>query len=199
MAWAVAIQFIGIPLQAAAQNQAMFVVSRLIVGIGIGLSSVACPTYCSEVAPLKWRAFCLGMYYSFWYGGGMLASGITYGTAQIATSWAWRIPSLLQIVPAVLCLIVLPFIPESPRWLMMKGREGEALDALAVMGANGNTSDPVVVTQFKQIAETVAFERKNKASQNWADAFRTKNNRKRMMLACSCAVFGNISGSGIIS
>jgi MFS family permease len=199
MAWAVAIQFIGIPLQAAAQNQAMFVVSRLIVGVGIGLSSVACPTYCAEVAPLKWRAFCLGMYYSFWYGGGMLASGVTYGTAQITTSWAWRIPSLLQIVPAVLCLAVLPFIPESPRWLMMKGREAEALDTLAVMGANGNALDPIVVTQFKQISETVAFEKSNKASQNWVDAFSTKNNRKRMMLACSCAVFGNMSGSGIIS
>lgn len=199
MLWAVAIQAIGIPLQAAAQNPPMFVVSRLIVGIGIGLSSVACPTYCSEVAPLRWRSFCLGLYYSFWYGGGMLASGVTYGTAQMVSSWAWRLPSLLQVLPAVLCLIVLPFIPESPRWLMMNGREEEALDVLAIMSANGNASDSVVVTQFKQVSETVAFERSNKASQNWIDAFRTPINRKRMLLACSCAVIGNMSGSGIIS
>ncbi|EXJ92603.1 hypothetical protein A1O3_01155 [Capronia epimyces CBS 606.96] len=199
MAWAVAIACIGIPLQAAAQNQAMFIVSRLIVGIGVGLSSVACPTYCSEVAPLRWRAFCLGLYYSFWYGGGMLASGVTYGTAKIMSSWAWRLPSLLQIIPALLCLVVLPFIPESPRWLVYHGREAEALEVLAIMAADGDVSDPVVITQFKQVCDTVAFEKANKPSQSWLDTVKTRNSRKRMILACSCAVFGNMSGSGIIS
>ncbi|KAK5023437.1 hypothetical protein LTS07_009312 [Exophiala sideris] len=190
---------VGIPLQAAAQNPTMFVVSRLIVGIGVGLSSVACPTYCAETAPLQWRAFCLGLYYAFWYGGGMLASGVTYGTAKLLSSWAWRLPSLIQLVPALLCIAVLPFIPESPRWLMYHGREEEALEVLAIMSANGDTTDPVVMTQYKQVYDTVVFEKSNKASQNWLDAFRTPTNRKRMMLACSCAVIGNISGSGIIS
>lgn len=199
MAWAVAISCVGIPLQAAAQNPAMFVVSRLIVGIGVGLSSVACPTYCSEVAPMKWRAFCLGMYYAFWYGGGMLASGVTYGTAKIVSSWAWRLPSLIQLVPALLCLAVLPFIPESPRWLMFHGHEAEALEVLALMSADGDINDPVVVTQYRQVYDTVAFEKVNKASQSWLEPFRTRTNRRRMMLACSCALIGNMSGSGIIS
>ncbi|KIW56170.1 hypothetical protein PV05_04849 [Exophiala xenobiotica] len=199
MAIAALIAFIGIPLQAAAQNPAMFVVSRLIVGVGVGLSSVACPTYCAETAPLEWRAFCLGLYYAFWYGGGLLASGVTYGTAKIMSSWAWRLPSLIQVVPALLCLLVLPFIPESPRWLMYHGREEEALEVLAIMAANGDKSHPVVVTQYKQVYDTVTFEKTNKASQNWLDAFRTRNSRRRMMLACSCAIIGNMSGSGIIS
>jgi MFS family permease len=199
MAWAVAVSCIGVPLQAAAQNQAMFVVSRLIVGIGIGLGSVACPTYCSEVAPMKWRAFCLGLYYAFWYGGGLIASGVTFGTAKMLSSWAWRLPSLLQIVPALLCLAVLPFIPESPRWLMWQGREAEALEVLAIMSSNGNKRDPVVLTQFQQVSETVAFEKEHKPAQNWLDAFKTRNSRRRMLLACSCAVIGNMSGSGIIS
>ncbi|KAJ9500549.1 hypothetical protein H2202_003765 [Exophiala xenobiotica] len=199
MAVAALIAFVGIPLQAAAQNPAMFVVSRFIVGVGIGLSSVACPTYCAETAPLEWRAFCLGLYYAFWYGGGLLAAGVTYGTAKIMSSWAWRLPSLIQVVPALLCLVVLPFIPESPRWLMYHGRQEEALEVLAIMGANGDKSDPVVVTQYKQIYDTVTFEQTNKASQNWMDAFRTRNNRRRIMLACSCAIIGNMSGSGIIS
>jgi MFS family permease len=199
MAVAALIAFVGIPLQAAAQNPAMFVVSRFIVGVGIGLSSVACPTYCAETAPLEWRAFCLGLYYAFWYGGGLLAAGVTYGTAKIMSSWAWRLPSLIQVVPALLCLVVLPFIPESPRWLMYHGRQEEALEVLAIMGANGDKSDPVVVTQYKQIYDTVTFEQTNKASQNWMNAFRTRNNRRRIMLACSCAIIGNMSGSGIIS
>lgn len=129
----------------------------------------------------------------------MLASGVTYGTAKMMSSWAWRLPSLLQVIPAALCLVVLPFIPESPRWLMMQGRKEEALDVLAIMSANGDANDPVTLTQFQQVSETVEYEKENKASQNWIDAFKTKTNRKRMLLACSCAVFGNVSGSGIIS
>ncbi|KAF8851332.1 MFS general substrate transporter [Acephala macrosclerotiorum] len=145
------------------------------LGIGVGLSSVACPTYVSEVSQLKWRAFSLGFYYDFWYGGGIIASAITYGTAKIGSSWAWRIPSILQVVPK------------------------EALEVLAIMAADGDTNNPVVVTQFLQIKDTIAWERGNKPSINWADAFQTPQSRRRMILACSCAIFGNMSGSGIIS
>ncbi|KUJ12605.1 MFS sugar transporter-like protein [Mollisia scopiformis] len=199
MAWAVYMTSIGIILQSSAQNPAMFLVGRLIVGIGVGLSSVACPTYVSEVSQLKWRAFSLGFYYDFWYGGGIIASAITYGTAKIDSSWAWRIPSIIQVVPSLLCLVILPFIPESPRWLMYQDRQDEALEVLAIMAANGDTSDAVVVTQYHQIADTIAWEKANKPSINWLDAFRTPQSRRRMILACSCAIFGNMSGSGIIS
>lgn len=189
----------GVILQSAAQNPGMFLVGRLIVGIGVGLSSVACPTYVSEVSQLKWRAFALGFYYDFWYGGGMIAAGVTYGTAKIGNSWAWRIPSILQIVPSLLCLVILPFIPESPRWLMYQDRQEEALEVLAIMAADGDTSNAVVVTQYHQIADTIAYEKANRPSLNWLDAFKTPQNRKRMILACSCAIFGNMSGSGIVS
>jgi MFS family permease len=199
MMGAVWICIVGIVLQSAAQNPPMFIVGRFIIGIGIGLSSIACPTYLSEVAQLKWRAFSLGFYYDFWYGGGMIASGITYGTSQILSSWAWRIPSILQVVPSLLCLVVLPFVPESPRWLMYNDRQDEALEVLAIMSANGDITDPVVITQYHQICDTIAYEKKNRPSQNWADAVKTPQDRRRMMLACSCAVIGNMSGSGIIS
>ncbi|RMD43108.1 hypothetical protein DV735_g1992, partial [Chaetothyriales sp. CBS 134920] len=189
----------GIPIQAAAQNPAMFVVARLIIGIGIGLSSVALPTYCAEVAPLKWRAFCLGLYYAFYAGGGLLASGVTYGTAKIASSWAWRLPSVIQAFPSLLCLLALPFIPESPRWLMFKGEEAQALEVLALMSADGDVTDPVVVTQYQQVFDTVQYEKANKASQSWLAAFKTKNNRRRLLLACSTAIIGNLSGNGFVT
>jgi MFS family permease len=95
MAWAVYMTSVGIILQSAAQDPAMFLVGRFIVGVAVGLSSVACPTYVSEVSQLKWRAFSLGFYYDFWYGGGIIASAITYGTSHINSSWARRISSIL--------------------------------------------------------------------------------------------------------
>ena len=67
------------------------------------------------------------------------------------------------------------------------------------MAAGGDTSNTVVITQYRQIAGLIAFEKSNTSSFNWLDAFKTSQNRKRMVLACSCAIFGNTSGSGIIS
>lgn len=46
----------------------------------------------------------------------------TYGTFRINSSWSWRIPSALQGLPSVLQLALIWFVPESPRWLLSKGR-----------------------------------------------------------------------------
>lgn len=47
------------------------------------MSKVATPTYVSETAPMHWRAFALGLFYDFWYVGGLIASGIAYGNFKI--------------------------------------------------------------------------------------------------------------------
>ncbi|KUL82873.1 hypothetical protein ZTR_09022 [Talaromyces verruculosus] len=77
------ISSVGVALQTSAQNAAMFMVGRLILGMGVGLGSITCPTYASEISPTKYRAFMLGFYYDLWYFGGMVTALITYGQLQI--------------------------------------------------------------------------------------------------------------------
>lgn len=60
------------------------------------------------------------------------------------STWAWRLPSLLQGFWSVLCIVILPFVPESPRWLAYQGRHEEALTSLALLTADGDESNPVV-------------------------------------------------------
>jgi len=107
--------FVGIILQAAAQNVGMFVVARIIVGFGASISSAAAPALIAELMPAKHRGSVLGIFFSCYYVGSLASSIINYGTQNIQSTWAWRIPSLLMTVPSVLALCLLLFIPESPR------------------------------------------------------------------------------------
>lgn len=63
------IAIIGIVLQSAAVNIAMFIVARCVIGFGTGVSAAAAPTYLAETVPCTWRAFTLGLFFDFWYVG----------------------------------------------------------------------------------------------------------------------------------
>lgn len=67
--WAAVLTIIAVIIQTASQNVAMFVVARILIGIGTGNSAVAGPTYLAETLPVKWRGLGLGILYTFWYVG----------------------------------------------------------------------------------------------------------------------------------
>ncbi|TVY84968.1 Lactose permease [Lachnellula suecica] len=193
------ITILGVILQTASQNVAMFVVSRIIIGFGTAGSGSAGPTYLAETLPFEWRAWGLGVFYDFWYVGGLIASGVTYGTAKMDSTWAWRIPSALQGLFSVVCILLLPFIPESPRWLVHKGRHEEALEVVALTYADGDQQNPVVLAQYKQIIDTLKYEVENGETLGLMQTVKTPSSRKRLLLAISVAIITMLSGNNIIS
>ncbi|KAJ5815392.1 MFS monosaccharide transporter [Penicillium riverlandense] len=127
---AVAVFTLGSVLQTAAVDYSMLTVARLIGGIGIGMLSMVAPLYISEISPPECRGtllvleeFCivLGIVIAFW---------ITFGTRYMAGEWAWRLPFLLQMIPAFILAGGVLALPFSPRWLASKGRDEEALASL---------------------------------------------------------------------
>lgn len=64
-----------------------------------------------------------------------------------------------QFIPCVLLLAGLPFLPESPRWLIKKGRVEEAVQIIARIQAGGNEQDPLVVAEFQEIKTVLELER----------------------------------------
>lgn len=66
------------------------------------------------------------------------AAWTTFGTFKIPSTWAWRVPSAVQALPSVLQVLLIWFAPESPRYLLNKGKDAQALKTLAYYHADGN-------------------------------------------------------------
>ncbi|KAL5330311.1 hypothetical protein ACEPPN_003837 [Leptodophora sp. 'Broadleaf-Isolate-01'] len=153
------------------------------------------PTYLAETLPLNWRAWGLGAFYDFWYVGGLIAAGVTYGTAQMESTWAWRLPSALQGVFSIVCIAILPFLPESPRWLVHKGRLDEALEVIALTYADGDTANPIALASYREIIDTLNWEREAGETMTFLQMVKTPSSRKRTLLAVSVSVFVMLSGT----
>ncbi|KAJ7643950.1 MFS sugar transporter-like protein [Roridomyces roridus] len=197
--WAAVITLIAVILQTASQNVAMFVVARILIGYGTSASALTGPAYLAETLPTKWRGWGLGIFNDFYYVGGLIAAGVTYGTSFMPSTWAWRIPSAVQGVFSIMCIIILPFIPESPRWLAYQGRTEDALKAVALTHANGDMNDPVVQAQYKEIIDTMEYEKSAPQPLSVKQMFKTPSARKRIILCTSVAVFSTVAGNVTVS
>lgn len=89
------------------------------------------PLYISEIAPPEIRGTLLVLQELSIVSGIVIAFYTTYGTRHIASMWSWRLPFLIQIIPAIILVIGVFFLPFSPRWLAFKGRDEESLKTLA--------------------------------------------------------------------
>ncbi|MDD2602903.1 MAG: sugar porter family MFS transporter, partial [Prevotella sp.] len=125
-----------------------FLASRFVSGVGIGLASGLSPMYIAEVAPTSVRGKLVSLN-QLTIVFGILAAQITnwliaedipsgMGTAEIAASWngqmSWRWMFWAAMVPSALFFLFALFIPESPRWLALKGRDSSSLDILTKVG-----------------------------------------------------------------
>ncbi|KAF7348360.1 Hexose transporter protein [Mycena sanguinolenta] len=197
--WAAVITLFAVILQTAAQNVGMFVAARIFIGYGTSASALTGPAYLAETLPTKWRGWGLGIFNDFYYVGGLLAAGITYATSFWSSTWAWRLPSAIQGVFSVMCILILPFVPESPRWLAFQDRPEDALQVVALMHANGDVNDPVVLAQHKEIIDTMEYEKNVAEPLSLMQMVKTPSARKRLVLCTSVAVFSTVAGNVIVS
>ena len=138
------------------------------------------------------------MFTSCQYTAGILSSWLCFGTLHVKGSRSWRIPCYVQVLgPAVILLLTIT-APESPRWLISKGKPEQARKVLARCHANGDEDDPLVNLEFDEI--TAAVEIDAEASRkSYLDLFRTGANRRRIMVAWIVGIGTNWVGNGIIS
>jgi SP family xylose:H+ symportor-like MFS transporter len=139
----------------------MFVIFRIIGGIGVGIASMVVPMYIAEIAPPKRRGALVGNYQLAIVIGIVVVYFVNYfialqGDAQwnLTIGWRWMFGS--EIIPSILYLVFIFLIPESPRWLLQKGKSTEAIAVLQKI----NTDEDAVQVQT-EIENSLNQEDKN--------------------------------------
>ncbi|KAI5123250.1 hypothetical protein M0805_001339 [Coniferiporia weirii] len=189
----------GTAIQTASSSVRMFIGARFLIGFGLTFAANSAPMLVSEIAYPPHRAPLTSMYNSLWYAGSIVAAWATFGSFRIASSWAWRLPSILQGLPSVLQVCLVWFAPESPRWLISKGRNTQALKTLAYYHADGNEHDPLVQYEFEEIKAAIDFDQTVSSNVGWKSFFTKKGNMKRLRIIVAIAFFSQWSGNGLVS
>ncbi|WP_332733770.1 sugar porter family MFS transporter [Flavihumibacter sp.] len=173
---------------ALATNWYIFLLFRLLGGIGVGASSVTAPIYISEISPPKSRGKLVAMF-QFNIVLGILVSYLTNYLIGMEGENSWRWMLGVQVVPSLIFLLMLRLVPESPRWLILKkNRIAEAEEVLKIINPEGYKED---VNMIRQDAVQVAGEEDN-------TTLFTRKNRFPVFLAVSFAVFNQVSGINAI-
>ncbi|KAK5224289.1 hypothetical protein LTR47_009900 [Exophiala xenobiotica] len=152
---------ISAAIQTGSVHIAMLLIGRFLNGFAVGLIDCTIPTYISEISPPRQRGrmvcahgigLCVGYALAGWAGVG------TYFEPNPAIQW--RLCVALQIVAPLLLLIGSPLVPESPRWLINKGRDDQGLEVLVNLHQHPTDPDNLGAREeFLQIQKQVALER----------------------------------------
>jgi len=134
------------------ENLTQFTIFRFIGGLGIGAASMVSPLYITELAPARIRGR-LVSYYQLAIVIGILVIFFVNSLIQNAgdetwnIEYGWRYMMASGVIPAILFLVALFFVPESPRWLTKEGRDDDALKIL--IGINGTEQANIILEEVK--------------------------------------------------
>ncbi|KEZ41948.1 Quinate permease [Scedosporium apiospermum] len=175
---------------------------RVLGGFGVGGCSNMTPIYISELAPPAVRGRLVGLYELGWQIGGLVGFWINYGvnTTLEPSHSQWLIPFGVQLIPSGLLFFGCFFIPESPRWLLSKGRREQAIKILCWM-RQLEAEHPYMLEELSYIDEDIERYHREVGTGFWKP-FKALKDRKvqwRFVLGGLLFVFQNGSGINAIN
>ncbi|KAL4925284.1 sugar porter family MFS transporter [Aspergillus undulatus] len=174
---------------------AQFIVGRIIVYISVGLVEVDVTTYQSEIVPASFRGLVVVSLQLFLVAGSLVASGVNKAFESRADGVGWKTVTGIQFIFPVLIIFCTFFIPNSPRWLLSKDRDEDALASLRRLRPNDDTTNGNCEAELQDIREAL-HEEVHKAS--WTDLVRGTNLR-RTLIVVACYFFQQATGQAFVS
>ena len=171
----------GSTLAMFAPSVAVIIVARALLGIAVGFNSVTAPVYVSELAPPKSRGRLVGLYQFTLTCGIALADLVGY---WLASSGSWRLMFGLGAIPALLFLLLVFGVPESPRWLLAHGRNSEAT---TILESYAGTSGAAAILEDLRASLRTAVERR------WSALFAPAA-RRGLIIAVGFTILQQVTG-----
>ena len=172
-----------------ANNVSVFIIARVLGGLGIGISTVTAPLYISEIAPPKHRGWLTGMFqFNIVFGilAAYLSNALLAGVGPNAWRWMLGVAAFPSLAYALLCL----GLPESPRWLLGKRNDRKAgMKVLRLMEPG------VSEARIEADADTILAASSERVSKG---EFWTRQLRVPILLAFLIAFFNQLSGINAI-
>lgn len=176
------------------QSKEQIMAARILNYMYVGMELSVVPAYQSEIVPAPVRGMIVGTYQLSLVLGGFIINCVCRGTSTISDNKSWRIPlGLFYIVPTIIASLIW-FIPESPRWLLLKGRRKEAEANLRKL-REGKFSEEAIQAEFSELCYTLEIEVEQG---NFKECFKGLNG-KRTMLVVLVNFFQQATGQAFAS
>lgn len=187
---------LGCILQAAAPNNICMIMGRVISGAGCSLSATVGPIYMCELAPASHRGMAVGLFCSCYSIGAIVIACVLLGGSYMEGDWSWRLPMIVQIVPPlIVALLVYPLTPESPRYLVYKGKIDQAKRIIAKYHTTSESvEDPIVVAEIEQVQRSI--EAVDSKPWDFSTLWKTKQSRFRFAIIFMYSFFQQCNGTG---
>lgn len=186
---------VGVVLQTIATSIPLFVAGRFFAGYGVGMISTTIPLYQSETAP-KWiRGVIVGAYQLAITIGLLLAAIVNNATKDRDDTGSYRIPIAVQFAWALILIIGCIFLPESPRWFVMRGRPDKAAQSLSEL-RRLDINHPAVVQEISEVVANHEYEL-SLGKATYADCFKGSLG-KRLFTGCALQALQQLTGVNFI-
>ncbi|KAJ6689396.1 hypothetical protein OIU85_005765 [Salix viminalis] len=166
---------VGVVLNAAAQDLAMLIIGRILLGCGVGFANQAVPLFLSEIAPTRIRGGLNILFQLNVTVGILFANLVNYGTAKIKGGWGWRLSLGLAGIPAVLLTGGALLVLETPNSLIERGSLDEGKSVLRkIRGTDNIEPEFLELVEASRMAKEVKHPFRNLLKmRNWPQLFIT--------------------------
>ncbi|KAH8762362.1 general substrate transporter [Hyaloscypha finlandica] len=191
---------IGGTIQSASYHLPQMIIGRIVAGLGTGMNTTAIPMWQSETSKAKQRGKLIIIQLVLVLGGIVITNWMNFGFTYAPDSQvSWRFPLAFQDFFAILTIIFISFLPESPRWLVMKGRRDEARVIIARLLAKPQ-DDQQVIDDLSVICDSVARAEEH-GNFGWREVFRNgkKQTLRRILLGAGPSFMQQMGGTNVVA